>query len=78
MRSADGTPIEIELTMRVELPAADVWPDGPPETIDAEAVIAAAEKSNTAQRFISDWGIDTFGAEIVAHVNGRTARGSLR
>lgn len=79
MSALDGhTPVEIELTMRFELPDADVWPDGLPETIDAAAVIVAVEKSTTVREFINDWDADTFGAEVYAHVNGQAARGWLR
>jgi hypothetical protein len=72
------TQVFIEVTLRLEMPAAEVWPDGLPEVVDADAVIAAVEEAGSVSSFISDWDADLFGAEVEAQVDGRSARGWLR
>jgi hypothetical protein len=78
MVSGEGTPVAIELTIRLELTAGQVWPDGLPETVDADAAVVAVEQSGTLSRFIAEWNADAEGAEVSATVGGRYARGWLR
>lgn len=76
--AAEEVPVQIEVTIALDLSAREVWPDGVPGTWDAAAVMKEILKSRTAERFIEDWDLLTFGAEVRVYAKGQDARGELR
>lgn len=73
------TPVTVELSIRLEMTAEQVWPDGMPERFTADDVLAVILEAGSLRRFNEAWDGAVFdsGAEVGVHVDGRYARGWL-
>lgn len=69
--------VQIELFVSLELAEDEVWPDGAPETWTAEDVMNTIKELRTAQKFIREWDLLAFGANVEVQARGTSARGHL-
>lgn len=64
----------IDITISVDndwsMEVGDIWPDGAPEQIDADAVVSVIRESGTVARMLRDWYmIDDLSVKVVVRAN---------
>lgn len=74
---ASPPPVQIEVTITVDLQPEEAWPDGAPEHWGAAEVLAEIKKAGSASRALADWDLLTFGAEFAVSVGHDTVRETL-
>lgn len=78
MTEPSPPPIQIEVTIAVDLQPDEAFPDGAPEHYTAADVLAEIKKSGTAERALKDWDLLTFGADFAVSVGHDTVRETLK
>lgn len=71
------TPVTIDVTVGITLPAAAIWPDGDaPEDWTAFDVIKVIEEAGSLQQWVRDWSISE-GANVVVSPVGKPSGSGL-
>lgn len=74
----DAANITIEVSFEVDLSPDEVWSDKDWPTGWTAKDVVELFKKQTAERFIKDWDLLTFGADVTVHARGEYVRVTLR
>lgn len=78
LHAKENPMVSIEVTLRMELPPEDVWPDGAPDNWTVQDVVSTVQAAGSFRNFLREWDFDTFGAEVSVSAKGQYGRGHLR